>query len=45
MSDVWTFHSAGQLVFGSHAAAQLGQIAAKLGLKRVFTRCKQQSVA
>jgi alcohol dehydrogenase class IV len=35
MSDVWTFHSAGQIVFGSHAAAQVGQIAGRLKLRRV----------
>ncbi len=35
MSDIWTFHSAGQIVFGSHAAAQVGQIANRLKLRRV----------
>jgi alcohol dehydrogenase class IV len=33
---VWTFHSAGQLVFGRNAVAQLGELAARLGAKRVL---------
>jgi alcohol dehydrogenase len=33
---VWTFHSAGQLVFGRNAVSQLGEIAARLGAKRVL---------
>ncbi len=35
MSDIWTFHSAGQIVFGPRSAAQVGQIATRLGLQRV----------
>ena len=35
MSEVWTFHSAGQIVFGARAAAQVGQIASRLGLRRL----------
>jgi alcohol dehydrogenase class IV len=33
---VWTFHSAGQLVFGRNAVAQLGEIAARLPARRVL---------
>ena len=36
MRTTWTFHSAGQLVFGRNAAAQLGEIARRLGVRRVF---------
>lgn len=36
MSGIWTFHSAGRIVFGSKAAVQVGQIAVRLGLRRVF---------
>ena len=36
MRTTWTFHSAGQLVFGRNAAAQLGEIAGRLGVRRVF---------
>ena len=36
MRTTWTFHTAGQLVFGRHAAARLGEIAGRLGLRRVF---------
>ena len=36
MRTTWTFHSAGQLVFGRHAAAQLGEIAGRLGVRRAF---------
>lgn len=36
MRTTWTFHSAGQLVFGSGAAAQLGELAGQLGLKRLL---------
>ncbi len=32
----WTFHSAGQLVFGRNAAAKLGDVARRLGARRVF---------
>ncbi len=36
MRTVWTFHSAGQLVFGQGAAGQLGDLAGRLGAKRVL---------
>ena len=35
MRTTWTFHSAGQLVFGRGAAAQLGELAARMKLRRV----------
>jgi alcohol dehydrogenase class IV len=34
--ETWTFHSAGKLVFGRGAAAQLGEVAGRLGAKRVL---------
>ena len=36
MRTVWTFNSAGQIVFGTGAVRQLGDIAARLGLKRIL---------
>jgi alcohol dehydrogenase class IV len=36
MRTTWTFHSAGQLFFGRHAAGQLGEIAGRLRAKRVL---------
>lgn len=36
MRTTWTFHSAGQLLFGRGAVRQLGDEARRLGLKRVF---------
>ncbi|HWG44149.1 MAG TPA: iron-containing alcohol dehydrogenase [Gemmataceae bacterium] len=36
MRTTWTFHSAGQLIFGRHATQQLGEIAARLGVRRVL---------
>ena len=36
MRTTWTFHSAGQLIFGRDATRQLGDIAGRLGLKRVL---------
>jgi alcohol dehydrogenase class IV len=36
MRETWTFHSAGQLVFGRDAARQLGEIAGRLGARRVL---------
>jgi alcohol dehydrogenase class IV len=36
MRDTWTFHSAGSLLFGRHAADKTGEVAARLGAKRVF---------
>ncbi|HEV3259140.1 MAG TPA: iron-containing alcohol dehydrogenase [Gemmataceae bacterium] len=32
----WMFHSAGQLLFGRHAAGQLAEVAGRLGAKRVL---------
>lgn len=36
MRETWTFHSAGQIVFGRNAVRQLGEIATRLGAKRVL---------
>ncbi len=36
MRTTWTFHSAGQMVFGRGAAAQLGELAARMKLRRVW---------
>ena len=36
MREIWTFYSAGQLVFGPGAIAQVGEQAARIGLKRVL---------
>jgi alcohol dehydrogenase class IV len=36
MRTTWTFHTAGQLIFGRGAAGQAGEIAARLRLKRVL---------
>src|SRR5437870_11188235 len=36
MRTTWTFHSAGSLVFGRHAADQLGEIVRGLPARRVF---------
>jgi alcohol dehydrogenase class IV len=36
MRTTWTFHSAGQLVFGSGAVDQLGELTAQLGVKRLL---------
>lgn len=36
MRTIWTFHSAGQLVFGRGAAAQTGKLAERLKLRRVL---------
>ena len=36
MRQTWTFHSAGQIVFGPNAVEQIGDIAGRLGLRRVF---------
>jgi alcohol dehydrogenase class IV len=34
--ETWTFHSAGQLLFGRNAVRQLGEIASRLGAKRAL---------
>ena len=36
MRETWTFHSAGQLVFGRNAVKQLGEIARRLGGERLL---------
>ncbi|MBI3408609.1 MAG: iron-containing alcohol dehydrogenase [Planctomycetes bacterium] len=36
MRTTWTFHSAGQILFGREAILQLGEAAGRLGLKRVL---------
>jgi alcohol dehydrogenase class IV len=36
MRETWTFHSASQLVFGRHAARQLGEIAGRMGARRLL---------
>jgi alcohol dehydrogenase len=36
MRTTWTFHSAGQLVFGRNSSRQLGEIAARLKAKRIL---------
>jgi alcohol dehydrogenase class IV len=36
MRTTWTFHSAGQLIFGPHAIRQLGDVVIGLGLERLL---------
>jgi alcohol dehydrogenase class IV len=36
MRETWTFHSAGQLIFGRNASGQLGEVARRLGAERVL---------
>jgi alcohol dehydrogenase class IV len=36
MRETWTFHSAGQIVFGRNAVRQLGEIAVRLGARRAL---------
>jgi alcohol dehydrogenase class IV len=36
MRTTWTFHCAGQIVFGAHAADQLGELAGRAGVRRVL---------
>jgi alcohol dehydrogenase class IV len=36
MRTTWTFHSAGQLVFGRNAVDKVGEIVRRLGARRVF---------
>jgi alcohol dehydrogenase class IV len=36
MRETWTFHSAGQLLFGRNAIRQLGEVACRLGARRVL---------
>ncbi|MBY0523111.1 MAG: iron-containing alcohol dehydrogenase [Gemmataceae bacterium] len=36
MRETWTFHSAGQLLFGRNAVQQLGVVSRRLGIKRLL---------
>jgi alcohol dehydrogenase class IV len=36
MRETWTFHSAGQLLFGRHAVRQLSSVTGRLGARRVL---------
>jgi alcohol dehydrogenase class IV len=36
MRETWTFHSAGQILFGRNAIRQLGEVAGRLGARRVL---------
>jgi alcohol dehydrogenase class IV len=36
MRTIWTFHSAGQLIFGRHATQRLGEVVNRLGLRRLL---------
>jgi alcohol dehydrogenase class IV len=36
MRTTWTFHSAGQLIFGRYATQQLGDVAARLNARRIL---------
>jgi alcohol dehydrogenase class IV len=36
MRTTWTFHSAGQLLFGRHAVRQLGEVAGRLRARRIL---------
>src|SRR6266851_3240084 len=36
MRTTWTFHTAAQLLFGRNATQQLGEIAGRLGAKRIL---------
>jgi alcohol dehydrogenase len=36
MRTTWTFHSAGQLIFGREAVRQIGEVAGRLGAKRAL---------
>ena len=36
MRETWTFHSAGQLLFGRNGVGQLGDVARRLGARRVL---------
>lgn len=45
MRQTWTFNSAGQLVFGPGATAQLGELAARMQLRRVLIVTDKSLVA
>jgi alcohol dehydrogenase len=36
MPETWTFHSAGQIIFGRNGVNRLGQVTQQLNIKRVF---------
>ena len=36
MRETWTFHSAGQLIFGRNACLQLGEVAGRLKARRIL---------
>src|SRR6516165_9321509 len=36
MRTTWTFHSAGELLFGRHATRQLGGVASRLAVRRIL---------
>lgn len=36
LRETWTFHTAGQLLFGRNAIGQLGEVATRLGAKKVL---------
>jgi alcohol dehydrogenase class IV len=36
MRTTWTFHTAGQLLFGRHATRQLGEVAGRAGVRRLL---------
>ncbi|HEX3870843.1 MAG TPA: iron-containing alcohol dehydrogenase [Pirellulales bacterium] len=45
MRTTWTFHTAGKLVFGSEACAQLGELVAELGCRKVMIVSDRSLVA
>lgn len=45
MRQTWTFHSAGQLLFGRGATAQLGDLAARMRLRRVLVVTDKSLIA
>ncbi|HWY86713.1 MAG TPA: iron-containing alcohol dehydrogenase, partial [Gemmataceae bacterium] len=36
MRETWTFHSAGQILFGRNAIGQIGEVAGRLGARRAL---------
>ena len=44
MRTTWTFHSAGQILFGPGAVQQLGAVAGRLGLKRLLVVTDQRLI-
>jgi alcohol dehydrogenase class IV len=36
MRETWTFHSAGMLLFGPNSTYKLGEVAARMGVRRLF---------